>query len=402
MKSLALLLVMLTACSRGPAHGSQTDAPAGPDGDPLDGTGGSGDGLPAPIAAGDFSHALDKAYIRAPQTWIDDAGFETKWSMMLGTPIDFLGAADSAFHADLASRPVALPGGEVICHGDAKLDNFGWVQAGGSGEFSDLDFDDAGACPAAADILHYLLATDLLFGDPALDEVAVTAYVSTLTAASNATAIDPTGRPVWDDVRTKGVDKATAHKRLTLGGEVQVATSAEVAAVDALVASDARFATMVLDVARDVHVDGGSAGLRRFWVLLEDAQHPRTIIELKELAIPGTELGPHSVTYDDATRFDVLKPYWWGVAAPSDHFAVSLLGARFLARDRFTRTTPKSATMTAAQISNMVAAEASLLATKHRAAWAAFAPDAVAPWLRASAATLTARWRAAYTAAGGV
>ena len=30
----------------------------------------------APIAAGDFSHALDKPYIRAPQTWIGDAAFE--------------------------------------------------------------------------------------------------------------------------------------------------------------------------------------------------------------------------------------------------------------------------------------------------------------------------------------
>ena len=356
--------------------------------------------LPPAIAPADFGHVLDKAYIRAPQTWIGDAAFETKWATMLTAPLELLGGADSAFHADLGSRATPLPGGEVLCHGDAKLDNFGWLAAGG-GEFSDIDFDDAGACPAAADILHFLVATELELSDPALDDQALGAYIDTLAAGSAAVAIDPTGLPVWDAVRASGVDKATKHDTLTIGGEVQVATADEIAAVTALVAADPRFPTTLVDVARDVHVDGGSAGLRRFWLLVEDAQHPRTIIELKELARPGTELGPHSVTYDAATRFDVLKPYWWGAATPADHFAVSLLGARFLARDRFAHTTPKPAKLTPAEISNMLQAEASLLADKHRAAWAGIDPAALRAWLAASAATLTARWRACYAGAGG-
>ena len=385
MKSLALLA--LAACSSKPT--ASADAFVTPP------------GFPPTIQPADFDHVLDEAYIRAPQTWIDDDGFAVKWTTMLDTPLDLLGGADSAFHKDLASRATALPGGEVLCHGDAKLNNFGWTLADGVAVFSDADFDDAGLCPAAADVLHFLVATDLLFDDPAIDDDALDAYANTLVSADDATAIDPTTVPAWDDLLSKGVDKATSHGTISLGGEVQAATADEVSAITTLVAADPRFPTSLLDVARDVRTDGGSAGLRRFWLLVEDTTHPRTIIELKELTIPGTEFGPHSATYDDDGRFDVLKPYWWNTPSLGDEFAVDLLNGRFVARDRYTRTSLDPTTMTSDQITNAIKAAVSLMATKHRGAWTGIDPDALRGWLRVSAATLTARWRATYTAAGG-
>jgi uncharacterized protein (DUF2252 family) len=355
--------------------------------------------FPAAIQPGDFTHPLDKAYIRGLQTWLDDAAFETKWTAMLTSPIEFLGSADSAFHGDLSS--IALPGGEALCHGDPKLNNFGWTLADGHGVFSDNDFDDGGACPAAADLLHFLVATDLQFADPSLNAQVLSAYLDTLADPAATVVVDPATEPVWDDLRKTGVDKATHQDSLAIGGEVEVATADEIAALTALVAGDARFPTTLVDVARDVHTDGGSAGLRRFWLLVEDAQHPRTIIELKELIEPGTELGPHSTTYDDAGRFDVLKPYWWGTPALGDHFTVFVLGGRFVARDRFTRQNPDPTALQAAQIANMLQAEASLLANKHRDAWHVDRA-LLRAWLEGSAQTVTARWRAAYTAAGGM
>jgi len=357
--------------------------------------------LPAPIGPGDFPRALDEAFIRAPQTWIDDAGFAVKWQAMLAAPIEYLGGADSAFHADLAQRSAALPGGEVLCHGDPKLDNFGWVLAVGPTGYSDVDFDDAGACPAAADVLHFLVATELQFGDPARDSAALDAYIATLADDSAAVAIDTSWAPAWDTVRSDGVDKATGASTFHHGGEIEAPASDELAAVTALHDADARFPTTLLDVARDVKTTGGSAGLRRFWLLVEDASHPRTIIELKELATPGTELGPHSTTYDGDTRFDTLKPFWWQAAAPRDHFAVTLLGSRFVARDRFGHVVADATKLTATQIDNALLAEASLVARRHRTAWAGIDPIALRAWLAASAQTLAARWRASYLAAGG-
>ncbi len=394
MKWMPTLLVLAACSSPAGTSGADGGGLDAPNRDALAAT------LPPPVQPGDFSHALDKPYIRSFQTWIDDPGFEVKWATMTMTEIDFLGGADSAFHADLASRSMPLPGGEVQCHGDAKFDNFGWILVAGTSVFSDNDFDDAGLCPAAADALHYLLATDILFADPMLDDLALHSYVDAVSSGV-AIAVDPTTVPVWDDIRVAGVAKATKHSALILGGEVQVATTAEVDAVTTLAAGDPRFPTTLLDVARDVNTTGGSAGLRRFWLLVEDAQHPRTIIELKELSKPGTEFGPHSATFDDDGRFDVLKPIWWGAPAPADHFSVNLLGGRFLARDRFTRVNPKPTKLTAPQIENMIQGEASLMALEHRGAWQGVAPDQLETWLRDSAATMVARWRAAYLADGG-
>jgi hypothetical protein len=356
--------------------------------------------LPNPIQSGDLAGALDKPTIRALQTWVDDATFDQKWTAMLATPIDFLGGADSAFHADLAN--VNLPGKETLCHGDPKLDNFGWTLVDGAGVFSDNDFDDAGFCPVAADVLRYLVATDLWFGDPTLDQTALDAYIATIADPNAATAIDMATEPVWDDLRAKDLAKDTSGDTIVLGGEVQAATQSEIDAVVALFADDWRFPPLVLDVTRDVRVDGGSADMRRFWALTDDGYGTRTIIELKEMGPPGVEFGPHTQTLDGADRADVLKAYWWSSTTDDfDHFQVDFLGSEFLVRDRMTRANPKPNKMTAAQISNMVAAEASLLAVRHRKAWGHTNPNKLESWLSQSAATLTARWRAAYTAAGG-
>jgi len=358
--------------------------------------------VPAALAPGDFPAPLDKAAIRGLQTWLSDAAFEVKWANMLKTPIDFFGGSDSAFHADLATVPhKRLPGGEALCHGDPKLDNFGWTRVEGQGVFSNNDFDDGGFCPAAADALRYLVATDLWFADAALDAAALNAYVATVAHKSNAVTVDPTTEPVWADVRTKGLAKDTSGDKIVLGGEVQAATADEVAAVRALAAGDARFPRTVLDVTRDVRTDGGSAGFRRFWLLTQDDAGVRTILELKETGDYGTSFGRQSQTIDPGKRFDILKKFWWGTRDAADHFGLEFSGARFLLRDRLTRANPKPDKMTPAQITNMVEAEASLLALAHRDAWGHVKSDKLAAWLQASAATVTARWRATYVAAGG-
>ncbi len=356
--------------------------------------------LPSALKPKEFTAPLDKPAIRALQTWLDDASFEVKWQAMLSAPLELLGGASSAFHADLASLPAKrLPGDEVLCHGDPKIDNFGWTRVDGAGVFSDNDFDDAGFCPVADDALHYLLATDLAFDDTDLDAAALEAYVDTVGDKDDATEVDPDDEPAWDAVRSDGLAKATQGDRLVLGGEVQAATADEQAAVRALAAADPRFPPAVLDVARDVHTDGGSAGMRRFWALTDGGG--RTILEIKELGIPGTEFGRHSTTLDGPDRFDVLQDFWWQTTTATDHFGVDLLGSRWLVRDRLARTNVQPDKLSNKQRTRMVEAEASILALRHRKAWHSVKKDDLRSWLGDSAATLVSRWRATYAAAGG-
>src|SRR5262245_1972263 len=240
--------------------------------------------IPDALEPGEFTHPLDRASIRQLQFWIDDATFDLKWTSMTSAPIEFLGGASSAYYHDLRTLPSKrLPGHQTLCHGDPKLDNFGWQLVEGAGVFSDNDFDDAGYCPVAADALRYLVATDLWFADPSLDDLALQAYVDTIDDEDNALAIDPSLEPSWPDVRAKGLKKDTIGDTIILGGEVQAATADEIAAVTDLASSELRFPPTVLDVTRNVRTDGGSAGLRRFWALTDDGAGTRTIIELKEL-----------------------------------------------------------------------------------------------------------------------
>ncbi len=358
--------------------------------------------FPGGLVAEDFHDSIEKASIRARQRWLDDAAFELKWSAMLKAPIEFLGGANSTFHGDLKSAESSrMPGFETLCHGDPKLDNFGWLLVEGVGIFSDSDFDDAGFCPVAADALRYLVATNLWFNDPSLDTAALNAYVQTLRSDSNGVTVDGASEPSWADLHDKGLAKSTRGDSLVLGGEVQAATGNEVASVRALARGDSRFPTTVLDVARNVRVSGGSAGLRRFGVLTQTGAGVRTILELKELGAPGTESGLHSRTLDGPERFETLKHLWWHSAGEGDHFEVQLFGARFLVRDRLTRSNPKPDKLTPSQLTNMVQAEASLLARAHRGAWGRAKAEKIASWLAVSSVTVSQRWRAAYAAAGG-
>src|SRR5262245_45338417 len=61
--------------------------------------------LPSALRRSEFRAPLDKPAIRALQSWLDDESFEVKWQTMLSSPLELLGGASSAFHADLASLP---------------------------------------------------------------------------------------------------------------------------------------------------------------------------------------------------------------------------------------------------------------------------------------------------------
>jgi hypothetical protein len=246
-----------------------------------------------------------------------------------------------------------------------------------------------------------LVATDLAFGDADLDAAALEAYVDTVGDKDDAIDADKDDEPDWSDLRDDGLDDATHGDAIALAGEVQAATADERAAVRALIEADVRLPPTVLDVARDVRTDGGSAGMRRFWALTEDFDGTRTILELKQLGTPGTAFARHTATLDGPDRFATLQAFWWGETTLVDQFAVDLLGARWLVRDRFLRTNVKPDKLTSKQRKRTVEAEASLLALRHRKAWHGVKKDSLRSWLRDSTAALVARWRAAYAAAGG-
>jgi hypothetical protein len=354
-----------------------------------------------PLSAKSFGAPLTKAALRASNDNLPDDLFETKWAASLAeSPLMFFRAYPGAYHADLAQvAPASLPGAETVCFGDAHLENFGFLRLDGDTRFLYNDLDDAGYCAASVDAVRYFAAIRLAYDDDALTTDLVEAYVDGLKDASRRADIPASLAPDWSSVREKGLAKVVADDRFVPGGkdglgpaseEIAAGVRATVAALPALAGAQ------ILDVAVLDRTSGGSGGLARYWVLLNPSPGTsgpkKTIYELKETALPGTERGRSSEVFDADTRLDELKALLWYTDTDSDYVDVSLFGRTFLLRDRLAK---KSVDLT--ELSNkdrrkVLEAQVGLLAARHAAAFDKVKKDDLRPWLLGSATTIARRW----------
>jgi len=159
--------------------------------------------------------------------------------------------------------------------------------------------------------------------------------------------------------------------------------------------------TRVLDVGAVAREAGGSGGLRRYWLLVEKgsgATKRRTILELKETTTPGAAFGRHSKELPVATRLATLKSTFWGGSSSGDYFYVTLSGARFLVRDRATKKSVKLDPKGGKATTDVLLAQASVMARLQAKYWRAVKKDDLRAWLHDSSKTLAHRWADTYEA----
>jgi uncharacterized protein (DUF2252 family) len=347
----------------------------------------------------DFRGALDRSFIRATQSNLGDDVFAAKWDASRESGVIFMRSYPGAYHADLAGVAVKrILGEEGICLGDAHPDNFGFLHLDGRTTFAFNDLDDSGICAIGVDAARYFAVLRLYFDDAELTREVLEQYVDTVKDPRRAEAIDEGLLPKWDKVESKGLAEATAGNRFLLEGDVGAPSAADRAAVLALARADARLSRFTIDdVASVGRTAGGSGGLRRFWLLASDGSR-RTILELKEAATPGVELGRASHALSATERLDTLKRELWSTAAPSDYFYVSLGGARFLVRDRLAKKSIKLLELSRKDLRNVLRTQASVMARVHGAHWAGVDKDRLRKWLSGTSETLAERWQDTYDA----
>lgn len=355
----------------------------------------------APLEAADFPAPLSRAEIRPTNANLAEDIFEKKWQASLGSVVTFMRSYPGAYWADLARVDAKrIPGPEGLSLGDPHPDNFGFLRLNGPTKYVVNDLDDSGYGSVAVDAARYFTILRLSPYASVLAD-ALKQYVEAAFDAARDVGVDPALVPDLDAVARKALDKATSAGKLKLSADVLAPTSEERQALSSLVASDARLAQLALaDAAVYVKADGGSGGLRRYWLLV-DGTAGRTLLELKEAVVPGAELGRHTKTLGADERLSVLTSAFWGVTPATDYFYVNVLGARFLVRDRLPRQTPDLSVMTDSARAGVILAQASLLAATHRPAWKSSPIDksALSAWLDGSSRTLAARWQAAFAAA---
>jgi hypothetical protein len=347
----------------------------------------------------DFRGSLDRGFIRATQQNLGDDVFAAKWDASRESGVIFMRSYPGAYHADLASvDPKRILGEEGVCLGDAHPDNFGFLHLDGRTTFAFNDLDDSGICSIGVDAARYFAVLRLYFDDAELTREILEQYVDTVKNAKRAVTIDEDLLPSWDKVESKGLAEATAGNSFLLEGDVGAPSAADRAAVLALARADARLSGFTIDdVASVGRTAGGSGGLRRFWLLASDGTR-RTILEMKEAATPGVELGRASHTLSSTERLDTLKRELWSTPSPGDYFYVSLAGARFLVRDRLAKKSVKLLELSKKDLRNVLRTQASVMARVHGAHWAGVDKDRLRKWLSGTSETLADRWQGTYDA----
>ncbi len=353
------------------------------------------------LEAADFTLPLDPPFIRATNPTLTNTAFATKWQASLASPVLFMRAYPGAYHADLARvDPRRILGPEGLCFGDAHPDNFGFLALTGSTRFVFNDLDDSGYCPIAVDAARYLAVLRISY--PALAVDALSQYVDTAFDAAVAVRVAPSLTPDMVTVAEQALDKATTSSgRIKLDAETVAPTPAERLELAALVAGDPRLATFgVLDTAVRLRQEGGSGGLRRYWIVVDRPLRSRTLLELKESVTPGVDFGRPTRTLAPETRLELLTRAFWGVTPNDDYFYVPAFGARFLLRDRLARASVDLAALDTPSRREVVRAQVSAMALVHGPQWRSTCEkDELRAWLDRSAATLAERWRTVYDAA---
>jgi hypothetical protein len=352
--------------------------------------------LTAPLTGADFARPIDKAFLRGSNANLADVVFEKKWAASHESASKFFRAYPGGYHEDLAQvAPARVPGREDLCFGDAHPHNFGFLEVSGRTALAFNDLDDAGYCFVAVDAAHYFAELHLAFDDKVLEAEVLEQYVDTLKDASRAKTLRESLVPSLQSLRASRLAKARRGDRLLLEDGLVATPLSERAVIEVLFRNDPRFrSSTILDVATEPRYDGGSAGLRRYHVLVS-RRSGQTILELKEAAQPGCDLGRHTRTLSFDERLDILESAFWGAPQRDDYFYVDLRSTRFLVFDRLAKKSIDLDELTKSDRMDVLEAQASLMALRHAVALQDVKKDDIRAWLSETSKLLAKRWATA-------
>ena len=351
----------------------------------------------------EFIKQTDPLFLKAGSTSKDD--FSKKWRRsLLGEPVEFFRSYPPAYHHDLAQIPTdKIPGEEGLCFGDAHPENFGFLSLTHGTLFGYNDLDDPGYCPVAYDALRFFTALRLWFDDDLTKDV-LEKYGDVV---KDPTRISTILYPDWEqeanDVWHKKTDENDGKKHFkNIQDENDslhpIATSdSRYTSILSMASKDTHFANYtIVDIASREKWDGGSAGLTRYWLLVEDKSGNPFIVELKEAVKPGVEYGRTLQRLSMNERLPVLKKTFWKEESDNNNFYVTVNTNPFLVRNRLTMKGIKIKDYKDSERKDLLEAEASIMATFHSEHWNSVKKDDLRNWLWKRSEVLAKRWQAVY------
>ncbi len=353
---------------------------------------------PPPLDASDFvPPRLTRADARAVVADPTERLFPVRWENAVeGGKHAMLRAFPGLWWRDLREiDPTRVPTGRTVAFGDAHVENFGYLAFGDDVRFAFNDLDDSGDVEVALDALRYFTSASLA-GYPdvgALLDLWVAAFDAPAGAVQRL-----------DDAPTRRKMLNAAEDDWTQGKRQSAVTDDVKATVrEELKQHDWASGYTVDEVRRYAKTDGGSAGLDRFWAHVTNARGERDVLEFKELATPGSEMGRGA--RETADRLPTLRATIWpgyGLS-PYHRVAINLPSSRgdadakrgFIVRSRGMRGNAKAIIDKVAPPEfdeQVIRAQVHVLASVHRNAPERPPARELAAWIRDSLPVVVARW----------
>jgi hypothetical protein len=268
-------------------------------------------------------------YFRQSYPHLTAEQFQRKWKNSQKSGLLFMRSFVNTWYDEVGRISSTGPIGP--CFGDPHPENFGYLAFAGTFEYVYNDVDDSGACPVIFDALRYFTSLKMMVKDNALEAELRRAYVRFLNGENLNDKPSRSLRPDLGAELSKDLSRNTKKGRIKLEGANQALNPAKAQALFKLLQPSCTDCKL-LDASAFEVSSGGSAGLDRYWVLVETAPQTEQLIEFKELTEPASQRGPWAQK-QKISRTAILEEIW-GENWPSYFAFVSFEGQPFLMRSR--------------------------------------------------------------------
>ncbi|UXR63385.1 DUF2252 domain-containing protein [Bdellovibrio bacteriovorus] len=294
---------------------------------------------------------------------LSDAAFAEKLQGAQATDLMFFRSFVNTFYQDM-SRNVVSPN-LVLCLGDAHIENFGFMSFAGKTHYVFNDLDDSGVCPIEFDILRYFASVELAFPNASLLEKMALEYSEVLMGRKKAIHLEKSLIPNLQKKRDKILRKYIQAKIFKGSSDYSQMADSDKKTLLAEIKELPVFSGVGLLDAVEIHrATGGSAGLRRYWLLVQKDKE-QDILELKEVARAGAAYGAwEQPAWSDSERMVRVKKYIWG-QSPDFYDVVSVRNRPFLVRSRV-KSSLDLDELSKKELEAMLRVQAGLLAEHHR------------------------------------
>lgn len=277
-----------------------------------------------PQAVSFRSPNLEKEYLRETYSHLSDEAFETKFQLSLERPLLFYRSYVNTFYTETQIR--GLLNKSTACYGDAHPENFGYISFNKKPRYVFNDIDDSGNCPVGLDILRYFAALKLTdISEEDFEKLAelFESYVEGTREESLKFDLPDLARE-----NDKNLKKYTLKDQFLVKPNLELLTETEKRRIFPLIQNQL-VGLEVLDIATYTKSDGGSGGLKRYWLIVKNNKGHRELIEFKEQVRPAVSLT--GVTQDFVRT--ATPRYIWG-AFPDYYGYVTFDKTLFLTRTK--------------------------------------------------------------------